>query len=104
MFRGNQESILQQEPGKKKPVPLVISNLLSEVVNAVGPRTNLALDIAQLPSLSPKPSAQCSLRVAHVAIGVGFMDCESLQGLLRTDLSRFSRGLDAALQLLAERG
>jgi hypothetical protein len=83
---------------------LVIGDLLSEVVNAVGPSPNLALDISQLASLSPKPSAQGSLRVIHVVIEVGLVDCESLQGLLRTDLSRFSRGLDAALQLPAERG
>ena len=104
MFRGNQESVLQQEPGKEKPVPLVIGDLLSEVVNAISPRSNLALDITQLASLSPKLSAQCTLRVVHVAVGVGLMDCERLQGLLRTGLSRFPRGLDGVLQLLAERG
>ena len=104
MFRGNQESVLQQKSGKKKPVPLVIGNLLSEVVNAVSPRSNLALDITQLPGLCSKFPAQCSLRLVHVAVGVCLVDCERLEGLLRTSLGCLSRGLDAALQLLAERG
>ena len=104
MFRRDEQPVFEKEPGEQQPVPLVIGDLLSEVVNAVGPRSNLALDISQLASLSPKPSAQGSLRVIHVAVRVCLVDCESLQGLLCTDLSRFSRGLDAALQLLAERG
>ena len=104
MFRGNEESVFEKEPGEQQPVPLVIGDLLSEVVNAVSPRSNLALDITQLPSLSPKPSAQGSLRVVHVAVGVCLVDCESLQGLLSTDLGCLPRGLDAVLQLLAERG
>ena len=104
MFRGNQQPVFQEEPGKEKSVPLVIGDLLSKVVNAVSPRSNLALDITQLASLSPKPSAQGSLRVIHVAVGVCLVDCESLQGLLRSGFSGLSRGLDAALQLLAKRG
>ena len=104
MFRGNQQPVFEEEPGKEKSVPLVISDLLSKVVNAVGPRSNLAFDIAQLASLSPKPSAQGSLRVIHVAVRVCLVDCESLQGLLRTNLGCLPRGLDAVLQLLAERG
>ena len=104
MFRGNQQPVFEKEPGKEKPVPLVIGNLLSEVVNAVSPRSNLALNITQLASLSAELSAQCSLRIIHVAVGVCLVDCESLQGLLRSGFSGLSRGLDAALQLLAERG
>ncbi len=86
MLRRDEEIVLQQKAGEEQPMPLVVGELLDEVLDLVSAAPGLALAIAQLFGLGAEFAPQCALRFIHVPVGIRLMHGQRFERFARAGL------------------
>ena len=78
MLGRDEQIVLQQKAGEEQPMPLIVGQLLDEVLDLVSAALRLALAIAQLFGLCPQRPPQIASRLIYVPIGIRLMYRQSL--------------------------
>src|ERR1019366_3723101 len=104
MLRRDEEIVLQEKAGEEQPMPLVVGELLDEMLDLVSTAPCLALAIPQLFGLGAEFAPQVALRLIHVPVGIWLMDGERFERLARAALGDLTGLLDRVFQLAAEWG
>ena len=85
-------------------MPLVVGELLNEMLDFVSAWFGRTLPITELPGLCPQLAAVRPLRLVHVPVGVRLMDGQSFKGLACSDLGNVAGSLCGTFQLASKRG
>src|ERR1022692_5261700 len=73
------EIVLQEKAGEEEPMPLVVGELLDEVLDLVGATPSQALAITQLFGLGAEFATQVTLCLIHVPVGIWLMHGERFE-------------------------
>src|ERR1039458_316838 len=97
MLRRDEQIVLQEKAGEEEPMPLVVGELLDEVLDLVRATPGPALAIPQLFGLGAEFAPQVALRLIHVPVGIRLMHGERFERLARAALGDLASLLDRIL-------